>query len=111
MGNTRQKGKHYEQIALEYLLSLGFELVSQNFHSRYGEIDLIMQKDSILHFIEVKSSNYMQPLLKITSKKLERITKTIYIFLEQRNLTQHFCIDAIGIYRDNITFIENITFN
>ena len=110
MSNTRQKGSHYEQVALEYLLALGFEFIARNFHSRYGEIDLIMQKDSILHFIEVKSSNYMQPLLKITEKKLERLTKTIYIFLEQQNITKNFCIDAISIYKDNVTFIENITF-
>ena len=110
MDNTRQKGRHYEQIALEYLLSLGFELIAQNFHSRYGEIDIIMQKDSTLHFIEVKSSHCMQPLLKITPKKLERLTKTIYVFLEEKQLTKHFCIDAISIYKDNITFIENITF-
>lgn len=101
---------HYEQIALSYLTNMGFQFIAQNFYSRYGEIDLIMQKDSILHFIEVKSSHYIQPLLNITPKKLERLIKTIYVFLEQEKLTCHFCIDAISIYQDDITFIENITF-
>lgn len=106
----RQKGRHYEQIALEYLITLGFELIEQNFHSRYGEIDLIMKKDSILHFIEVKSSHCMNPLANITPKKLERLTKTIHVFLEQGQISSHFCIDAISIYKDNIMLIENITF-
>lgn len=106
----RQKGKHYEQVALEYLISLGFEFVEQNFHSRYGEIDLIVKKDSILHFVEVKSSHCINPLVNITPKKLEKLTKTIHVFLDQRQIISHFCIDAVSIYKDNITFIENITF-
>ena len=111
MNNNRQSGRHYEAIALEYLISLGFSFIEKNFHSRYGEIDLIMQKDSILHFIEVKSSHYMQPLEKITPKKIEKITKTINIFFKQRQISYPFCIDALSIYKDNIVLIENITFN
>ena len=55
--------------------------------TRHGEIDLIMQKDSVLHFIEVKSSKCMQPLEKITPKKIEKITKTINIFLKQKQIS------------------------
>ncbi len=107
--NARSKGRHYEQIALEYLISLDFEFIARNFHSKYGEIDLIMKKDSVLHFVEVKSSSYMNPLLNITTEKIQRLIKTIHIFLEHQKISCDFCIDAISIYNDKINFIENIT--
>ncbi|RDU67057.1 YraN family protein [Helicobacter didelphidarum] len=107
--NARYKGNYYENIALQYMIDLGFVLIKKNFYSRYGEIDLIMQKDNILHFIEVKSSSSFHPLYNITHKKLEKLTKTIHVFLEQQNSTAHFCLDAISIHNNQIVFIENIT--
>ena len=107
--NNRKNGDLYEDIALQYLLSRDFIFIDKNFYSKYGEIDLIMQKGEILHFIEVKSSSSFNPLYKITDKKLEKMIKTIYIFCDKNNIKLDFCIDAIGIYKDNITFIENIT--
>lgn len=109
ISTTRLKGSHYEEIALQYLYGLGFVLIEKNFYTRYGEIDLIMQKDEILHFIEVKSSQSFSPLLNITPKKIEKLTKAVHIFLSQSNLCCNFCLDAISIHHDTITFIENIT--
>ena len=103
------KGKYYEDLALEYLCNMGFEYIGRNFYIRYGEIDLILKKDNILHFIEVKYSSVMNPLLKINHKKLDRIIKSIEIFMQQNNLSNHFCIDAVSIYKNQISFIENVT--
>jgi putative endonuclease len=43
-----------EIIAQKYLTQHGLKLIEQNYHSRYGEIDLIMQDQSTLVFIEVR---------------------------------------------------------
>ncbi len=41
-GNSnRKKGAHYEQLAADYLERQGFQILQRNFHSRFGEIDLI----------------------------------------------------------------------
>ena len=109
--NASEIGKYYEDIALQYLSSKGFNLIAKNFYSCYGEIDLIMYKDNILHFIEVKSSKFMNPLFKITPNKMDKLIKTIHIFLMQYDYPYNFCIDALGIYKDTICFIENITMN
>lgn len=108
MSNTT-KGNYYEDIALQYLLSLDFIFIDKNFHCKYGEIDLIMQKNDILHFIEVKSCSSFYPTYNITAKKIEKLTKTIYLFLTKHNLTLDFCIDAVSIYGNKIELIENIT--
>lgn len=107
--NTTQKGRLYEEKALSYLIDKGFSLVARNFHTRYGELDLIMQKDGILHFVEVKGGVSMDPLLHITGSKLEKIIKSIDLFLSKQSHSGGFCVDALSIMGDEILFIENIT--
>lgn len=53
--NSRQKGNIAENKAKEYLLNNGFEIITSNYYTPYGEIDIIATKDDIYHFIEVKS--------------------------------------------------------
>ncbi len=43
-----------EDKACKFLKKQGFEILKRNFHSKFGEIDIIAKKDEILHFIEVK---------------------------------------------------------
>lgn len=107
--NNRLKGINNEEVALQYLLSLDFILIERNFFSRYGEIDLIMKKDDILHFIEVKSGNTFYPLHNITPKKLNNIINTIHAFLDKNKLALDFCVDAIAIHNGEIIFVQNIT--
>jgi putative endonuclease len=37
----------------------GYTLLKKNYRSKYGEIDIVAEKNSILTFIEVKVSDYM----------------------------------------------------
>ena len=77
---SRAKGNIAEKEALLFLQERGFELVEQNFYSKFGEIDIIMQKDNIYHFIEVKSApSYEVAIANITPQKLSRIIKTAYV--------------------------------
>ena len=48
------KGKSSENYAKKFLLKQGLLLIEQNFFSAWGEIDLIMQDDQDLVFIEVR---------------------------------------------------------
>lgn len=42
--NQRETGSKYEAIAADYLLQNGYGIRERNFHSRYGEIDIIAGK-------------------------------------------------------------------
>lgn len=56
MSNNRsEKGRLGEEYAARLLEREGYRILSRNFHTRYGEIDLIAQKGEILAFIEVKT--------------------------------------------------------
>jgi putative endonuclease len=48
-------GKFAEGRAEAYLKAQGLSMVSRNVRSRFGEIDLIMQDQNVLVFVEVRS--------------------------------------------------------
>lgn len=54
MTTTREQGEYTESLACRYLKNKGLKLVEKNFNCRVGEIDLIMQDDNNLVFIEVR---------------------------------------------------------
>lgn len=100
-----------EDLATKFLIDLKFEILDRNFHSRFGEIDIVAKKDEILHFIEVKSSikNY-EAEYRITKSKISKIIKTIDYFFLKNPLNLDYQIDAIIINSQSINFIKNITF-
>jgi putative endonuclease len=108
-------GKQGENIAREYLVKKGYTLVQANFHNRYGEIDLIMVKDSSLIFVEVKlkiGEQFGSPEEMINSKKIWQVKKTAEAFLQQnQRLAQkypEYQVDAVCIVLDENQEIERI---
>lgn len=106
---SRAKGDIAEDLAVKYLLDKGFVIIDRNYYARYGEIDIIALKDSLYHFIEVKSGKNFEPLLNVTQKKLEKIIKSVHIYLMNNNLDVSFCIDVITIKNGKIDFFANVS--
>lgn len=51
--NNKSKGNKGEEIAVNYLISKGYSIKKRNFHfGRYGEIDIIAEKDNVLIFLK-----------------------------------------------------------
>lgn len=48
-------GKIGEDLAARYLVNKGFLVVERNYLRKWGEIDLIVEKQGLTHFIEVKT--------------------------------------------------------
>lgn len=109
---SRFKGDLAEIKACEYLNSQGFKIIEQNFYAKkIGEIDIIVKKNDIYHFIEVKSANdYEIAVNNITSSKLSKLKKSIDYYLQIKKLNVSFCLDAIIVVDNEIEFLENITF-
>jgi putative endonuclease len=51
----RTTGDQGEQLAADYLASLGYQILKRNYRNRYGEIDLVAMEGECLVFIEVKT--------------------------------------------------------
>ena len=76
---TSAQGKLAEDYAVELLSSQGYKILDRNFHSKFGEIDVVALKDDYLAFIEVKarwSLKFGLPEEAVTRSKLWKIGRT-----------------------------------
>lgn len=108
---SRQKGIEAENLACDFLLQNGFEILDRNFFARVGEIDIIAQKGEVVHFIEVKSGESFEPIYNITPCKLKKLIMTINHYIAIKNLTQSYCLDALIVKGSHCDLLENITLN
>lgn len=117
-----ETGKLGENLAAEFLSKNGYELIERNFHTRFGEIDLIVTKAKKLVFVEVKlkiEEDFGTPEEMITKHKLRQVEMTGQSFLmkhpEYEKFYDSLQIDAICIVLDEnrevmrINHYENIS--
>jgi putative endonuclease len=98
--NINNSGLEAEKLAATFLASKGLKLVAQNYHCRFGEIDLIMTDANCLVFVEVKlrsSSQFGGAAASITPQKQQKMTLTAQHYLQQANYkTEPACrFDAV----------------
>ena len=83
----KKLGAWGETCASDYLSKKGYELLEKNYHTRYGEIDLIMKVGDQLVAVEVKtrkSTTFGIAEDSITQKKYQAIQSTMFVYLESR---------------------------
>jgi len=101
----KELGKQGEEIAARYLKSHGYRVISRNFRSRYGEIDIICTDGRVVVFVEVKtrtSTNYGSPEESITKVKKEHIRKVALVYLETYPQPfREIRFDVIGILMED----------
>ena len=109
-----------ENEAVSFLKQKGLILLDRNYHSKYGEIDIIAKDDKYIIFIEVKTrkdSAFSDPAEAVDTEKQKKILKTAIDYLqlhEDINLQPKFDVIEI-IYEDfngeekvkSINHIEN----
>ncbi len=52
---NNSSGKIGERYVLQMLLEQGYTFIDANYHSRFGEIDIIVADDKYIVFVEVKT--------------------------------------------------------
>ncbi len=79
-------GRLGEQYAALRLQQDGYTILLQNYHCRYGEIDIIAACGDILVFVEVKARSprcAYAPSEAVTASKMKKITKTAQCYLQE----------------------------
>lgn len=82
--NSGQFGEAYVAWRLE---KKGARILARNWHSRYGEIDIIAQYQNLILFVEVKTrrqGSESNPLEAVTRGKQRRLICTAQAFLLQK---------------------------
>ncbi len=107
---SRAKGNIAEDKACDFLYEHGYEIVERNFYSRFGEIDVIVTKDNVLHFVEVKSGeDYEVAIQNITRSKLSKLLRTCDVYMKKNGFDGDYMIDALVVTPESIEHLENIT--
>jgi putative endonuclease len=104
-------GDESESLATRFLEQEGFVILERNYFARkLGEVDIIAQKENVLHFVEVKSAKAnFDPVYNVTSAKLRKVINSAQYYMKIKNLNVAFSIDALIIRCDEVEFIENVT--
>lgn len=96
-------GQQAEQQALNFLQQQGLTLITRNYHCRRGEIDLIMNDQQTLVFIEVryrKGSRFGSSAESVTATKQQKIISAAQHYLLHKVTSQQpACrFDVMAIY-------------
>ncbi|MBD3257690.1 YraN family protein [candidate division GN15 bacterium] len=99
-----RQGSTFEQQAARFYEERGFAVRDTNWRTGHKEIDLIVQSDELIVFVEVKSTfskKFGHPAAWIDQKKRRNLT-----LAAQQYLIDH-AIDGRDIRFDVITFVNN----
>ena len=102
MSRWRQRrGEQGEQIAVNFLKRLGYQIEQQNYRCRQGEIDIIAKDGATLVFVEVKTKTqaaFGAPQAMVTPTKQKTITHVAMRYVQQhRFLDTALRFDVIAI--------------
>lgn len=99
-----------ENLACKYIVKQGFKVLERNYTKKCGEIDIITEKNGILHFFEVKTvscvtikdvsyeTNAYKPEDNMHPWKIKRLGRTIQLYLLNRNDEKDWQFNVICVY-------------
>lgn len=115
--DTQKTGRIGEDIAANYLVKKGYGIIIRNFHTRYGEIDIIARDNQYIIFAEVKTRNQFavaNPSEWVDKRKQKKIMMTASIYMQNNPQELQPRFDVIEIILEkgtkrllNINHIEN----
>jgi putative endonuclease len=129
MAKHNETGVIGENVATKYLENKGYSVIDRNYKRKWGELDIIVQKDGIVHIIEVKTvsrrsfgghfeqeiNNY-RPEDNMHPWKLKRLRRALQTYLLEKYKTKdpEWQFDLACVFLDQerrvakVKFIENL---
>ena len=101
MATNKLNGAWGEALAAQYLRKKHYKVVAAGYHSRFGEIDLIVQNRQYLVFVEVKlrkTADFAKAREYVNRGKQDRIRVTASMYLSQNPTKLQPRFDVIEIY-------------
>lgn len=114
--NTQTLGKHAEETACRYLTDNGLRLIEKNYKCRRGEIDLVMQDNDYIVFIEVRyrrNDRFGSGAESVAGRKQQKLILTALHYLQTHRNTARSAsrFDVISIQgrhdKAGIEWIQN----
>ena len=114
MTDKIKRGNEGEQLAADFLVQKGFEIVERNYRYRHSEIDLIIKKSNWLIFVEVKTRSsfaYGYPEEFVDYKKVKKILEGADHYIYKTDWQGNVRYDIVSImlnrYKPEIVHLED----
>ena len=112
MAKHNDFGKLGEELAVNYLIGKGYEILERNWRNIHKEIDIIAKDGKDLVIVEVKtrqSDEYGDPDVAVTKKKQRMLIVAANAYITQNNLDKEIRFDIISIvFKGDEPVIEHI---
>ena len=112
MAQHNELGKKGEQLAVDFLLKTGYEIIERNYRFDKAEVDIIAQQNDTLAIVEVKtrsSTDFGNPQDFVKPKQIQRLVKAIDEYINTNALDVEVRFDIIAIVKENNGFnIEHL---
>ena len=111
--SEKQKiGEMGENIAVRFLVKHGFSILERNYTKKWGELDIVAEKDRKIYFVEVKSVS-RETLNGISKEalddyypednmhpwKLKRLSRTIQTYILSKKLDEReWQVDLLVVF-------------
>ncbi len=107
-------GKAAEKIAADFFRERGYTVLEHNFRTRIGEIDLILEMDNVIIFVEVKArrtATHGLPQEAVGTRKQRQIIRTAQLYLQKKGWLDRiirFDVLALRFYKGYKVDMEHI---
>ena len=110
--DPHELGKLGEDLAVEYLIKKGYQILERNWRSGHKEIDIIALFDETLAIVEVKTrktDDYGEPDIAVGAYKQRMLIWAADAYVRYKNLNVDVRFDIISIvFTDEEPQIEHI---
>jgi len=107
-------GKKGEQLATDFLVKKGYNIVERNYRFEKAEVDIIAKQKDTLAIIEVKtrsSIDFGNPQDFVKPSQIKRLVKAVNEYVNDNDLNVDVRFDIIAIIKDGnhykIEHLEN----
>lgn len=116
MGITEKQkvGLIGENLSTRFLVKQGFKILERNYRKKWGEIDIVAQKDKKIHFVEVKTVVSRETTARFKNKdsfmpednvhawKLKRLSRAVQTYLLERDVSHEteWQLDVVVVFLD-----------
>ena len=99
--STVSRGRRFEALAEAYLKESGWRVLDRNVRFLRKEIDLVVEKDGLVAFVEVKGRSgpaFGHPLEAITWRKRQAISVAARAWIERSDFrAESYRFDAVAV--------------
>src|SRR3990167_10107587 len=93
-------GRGGEEIAAQFLARKGYKVIERNYRRKWGEIDIIAEKDGTVRFVEVKAVSRenipvngsreidYRPEELVHKSKMRKVARTAALYIDRKSVVQ-----------------------